>query len=205
MNQSSFVNYNFFNPKLKLLSDRFDSIKEEYLLNKDKLEFKDFTILQDQNIKEQGKGYPIGAESYLTAPLKGEQNGWHMAGILYENYIYNRNGSYMPVLIETLKEIVTLNVCGINVLDSGMSLGWHNDDDYHIGVPTLRTLLGLEVPIEEGRESIIQMRDNLSGEVETKVFKENEFYCFFPSTEHRIENNLSSPRSIIAIDLLINP
>lgn len=202
---SFFVNYNFFNPKLKLLSDRFNSIKEEYLLNKDKLEFKDFTLQQDKNIKEYGKGYPIEAESYLTAPLKSEQKGWHMAGFLYETYLYDRNAAYMPVLVETLKEIETLNVCGINVLDPGMSLNWHNDDDYHTGIPTLRTLWGLEVPVEEGKESIIQMRDNLSGEVETKVFKENEFYCFWPSTEHRVENNLSTPRSIVAIDLLINP
>lgn len=202
---SLFVNYNFFNPKLKLLSDRFESIKGEYLSNKSKLEFKDFTIQQDKNIQEHGKGYPIDAESYLTAPLKGEQKGWHMAGILYENYIYDRNAAHMPVLVDTLKEIQTLNVCGINVLDSEMSLNWHHDDDYHTGLPTLRILWGLEVPIEEGKESIIQMRDNLTDEIETKVFKENEFYCFWPSTEHRIENNLSHSRTVIAIDLLTNP
>jgi len=202
---SCFINYNFFNPKLKLLSDRFDSIKEEYLLNRDKLEFKDFTVQQDKNIQKYGKGYPIGVESYFTAPTRGEKKGWHMAGILYENYIYGRNANHMPVLTETIKEIATLNVCGINVLDSGISLNWHNDDDYQTGIPTLRTLWGLEVPIEKGKESIIQMKDNLTGEVETRVFKENEFYCFWPATEHRVENNLSSSRSIIAIDLLINP
>lgn len=102
-----------------------------------------------------------------------------MAGILYENYLYNRNSDFLPTLVETLKEIQTLNVCGINILDSGMSLNWHNDDDYHTGVPTLRVLWGLDVPIEEGKESIIQMRDEFSEEVETKTFKNNEFYCFW--------------------------
>ena len=205
MNQSFFVNYNFFNPKLKLLSDRFDFIKEEYLSNRDNLEFKDFTIQQDKNIEEHGKGYPIGAESYFNAHLKGDRRGWHMAGILYENYIYDRNANHMPILTETLKEIQTLTVCAINILDSGMSLNWHNDDDYIPGVPTLRILWGLDIPVEEQGKSIIQMKDSLSQEVETKQFENNQFYCFLPSTTHRIENTLSSPRTVVAIDLLINP
>jgi len=202
---SYFVNYNFFNPRLKLLSDRYDVIKEEYLSNKDKLEFKDFTKQQDKSIIEEGKGYPISVESYFTAPDKTNEKGWHMAGILYENYLYNRNANFLPVLVETLREIRTLNVCGINVLDSGMTLEWHNDDDYHTGVPTLRTLWGLDIPVEDGKESIIQMRDKFSEQIETKTFENNEFYCFWPSTEHRIENTLSSSRTIIAIDLLVNP
>jgi hypothetical protein len=202
---SFFVDYNFFNPKVKLLSERYNLIREEYITNKDKLEFKDFTKQQDKNIVEHGKGYPIGAESYFGAPEKTDKKGWHMAGILYENYLYNRNADFLPTLTKTLIEIETLNVCGLNILDSGMSLNWHNDDDYHTGVPTLRILWGLDVPVEDSGESIIQMKDKLTGEVETKVFKNNEFYCFWPKTEHRVENTLSSPRTIVAIDLLINP
>lgn len=202
---SFFVDYNFFNPKVKLLSERYNLIREEYITNKDKLEFKDFTKQQDKNIVEYGKGYPIGAESYFGAPEKTDKKGWHMAGILYENYLYNRNADFLPTLTKTLIEIETLNVCGLNILDSGMSLNWHNDDDYHTGVPTLRILWGLDVPVEDSGESIIQMKDKLTGEVETKVFKNNEFYCFWPKTEHRVENTLSSPRTIVAIDLLINP
>jgi hypothetical protein len=202
---SFFVDYNFFNPKVKLLSDRYDLIKEEYFLNKDNLEFKDFTKQQDQNIVEHGKGYPIGVESYFTAPEKTDEKGWHMAGILYENYLYNRNSDFLPILTETLKEIQTLTVCGINILDSGMSLNWHNDDDYVPGVPTLRVLWGLDIPAEEEGKSIIQMKDPLSDEVETKQFENNQFYCFWPSTTHRIENTLSSPRTVVAIDLVINP
>ena len=202
---SFFVDYNFFNPKVKLLSDRYDLIRGEYLSNRDKLEFKDFTKQQDENILEYGKGYPIGVENYFTAPKKMDENGWHMAGILYENYLYNRNSDFLPVLTETLKEIQTLTMCGINILDPGVSLNWHNDDDYVPGVPTLRVLWGLDVPVEENGESIIQMRDSLSEEVETKRFENNQFYCFCPSTTHRIENTLSSSRTVVAIDLITNP
>ena len=72
---SFFVDYNFFNPKVKLLSDRYDLIRGEYLSNRDKLEFKDFTKQQDENILEYGKGYPIGVENYFTAPKKMDKNG----------------------------------------------------------------------------------------------------------------------------------
>lgn len=202
---SFFVDYNFFNPKVKLLSDRYDLIREEYLSNRDKLEFKDFTKQQDKNILEHGKGFPIGVESYFIAPKKSAKKGWHIAGLLYENYLYNRNSDFLPVLTETLKEIQTLTVCAINILDSGMSLDWHNDDDYVPGVPTLRLLWGLDVPTEENGESIIQMKDQFSEEVETKKFENNQFYCFWPSTTHRIENTLSAPRAVVAIDLVTNP
>lgn len=202
---SFFVDYNFFNPKVKLLSDRYDLIKKEYLSDRDKLEFKDFTKQQNKNILECGKGYPIGVENYFTAPEKMDENGWHMAGILYENYLYTRNSDFLPVLTETLKEIQTLTVCAINILDPGISLNWHNDDDYVPGVPTLRLLWGLDVPVEENGESIIQMKDPLTGEVETKRFENNQFYCFWPSTTHRIENTLSFPRTVVSIDLVTNP
>lgn len=128
-----------------------------------------------------------------------------MAGILYSNYLYSINSDILPVFTDTLKQIQTLNVCAINILDSGVSLKWHNDDDYEEGVSTLRTLWALEVPIEEGKQSIIQLKDDLTGEVETKVFEENQFYCFWPSTKHRIENTLSFPRTVVAIDLLTSP
>jgi hypothetical protein len=202
---SFFIDYNFFNPKLKLLSDRYDLIRDEYLSNKDKLEFKDFTEQQTKSIDECGKEYLIEVESYFTAPKKTDKKGWHMAGILYGNYLYNRNSNFLPVLTETLKEIETLSVCGINILDSGISLDWHNDDDYIFdGVTTLRVLWGLDVPVEDNGESIIQMKDQFSDEPETKRFENNQFYCFWPSTTRRIENSLSLPRTVLIIDLLTN-
>ena len=47
---SPFIDYKSVNPKLEILLDRFDSIREEYLNNRDKLEFKDFTKQQDKHI-----------------------------------------------------------------------------------------------------------------------------------------------------------
>lgn len=199
---SFFVDYNFFNPKIKLLSDRYELIREEYLSNRHKLEFKDFTQEQNKNISEFGKGYPIEVESYFSALENTGNKGWHLAGLKYQNHFYSRNSNFLPVLSDTLNQISSLNACAINVLDSEISLNWHNDDDYYPGIPTLRILWGLDVPVEDGKESIIQMKDPLSLNIETKKFENNQFYCFWPTTEHRVENTLSFSRSVVSIDLL---
>jgi len=73
------------------------------------------------------------------------------------------------------------------------------------GISTLRVLWALDVPVEETGESIIQMKDPLTGEVETRKFENNQFYCFWPSTQHRVENTLLSSRTVVAIDLLTSP
>ena len=46
---SNFIDYNDINPKLKLLSERFNFIHEEYVKNKNNLEFKDFSKKQEYN------------------------------------------------------------------------------------------------------------------------------------------------------------
>jgi hypothetical protein len=202
---SPFINYKSVNPKLEILLDRFDSIQEEYLNNRDKLEFKDFTKQQDKHIAEVGKGYPIGVNSYFTANIKQKENmGWHMGAILYGEISYDRNSRFLPILTETLKEIGGLSVCGINILDPGIQLNWHHDDDYHMTHPTLRTLWGIDVPIEEGRNSIMQMKNSLTGDVETRDFKNKEVFGFWPKTLHRVENNLTQPRTVLAIDVFAN-
>jgi len=202
---SPFIDYTIVNSKLTLLEERFDCIREEYLSNKEKLEFKDFTKQQDHHISEVGKGYPIGVMSYFTAENKQKNSkGWHMAAILYGEVTYDRNSRFLPILTNTLKEIGGLSVCGINILDPGIQLNWHHDDDYHMSHPTLRTLWGLDVPIEEGKNSIMQMKNSLTGDVETRNFRNKEVFGFWPKTLHRVENNLTQPRTVLAIDVFAN-
>lgn len=204
---SYFINYNFYNPKLKFLSEKFNSIKEEYLINRDKLEFKDFTHQQNQTIIKEKKGFPIQPESYFLAKEKNlSKKGWHVGGIFYDGYLYNRNADLLPTLIETIKEIEDIGACGLNILDPGISLDWHNDNEYYEGVSTLRVLWGLDVPVEKNKNCIIQMKSSIfdETEIQTEVFEDNKFYCFWPSTYHRVENNLSYPRTVLTIDLFTN-
>lgn len=199
-----FVDYREVCPSLELLSLNFSSIRKEYLENKDKLEFKDFTSEQDEYISKNKKGYPITLMSYFSAKPKTERMGWHLSAVYGGGVFHPFNIQHLPTLRSTLEQIGDVSVCGINILDPGISLDWHNDDDYSTGHPTLRTLWGLDVPREDGKTSIFQMKDSETGEIETREFQNNQIYAFWPKTVHRVENNMSQPRAVLAVDVYVD-
>lgn len=200
---SPFLDYRLICPELKLLKDNFEEVRKEYLISKNNLEFKDFTKEQKKYISENKKGYPVTPSSYFFAKRKSKRLGWHLAGI-YGGGVFNpSNAKYLPTLVSLLAEIKNITVCGINILDPGIFLDWHNDSEYSQGGSTLRTLWGLNVPSEENLFSIIQMVNEQNGEIETKNFKDDVVYSFFPNTIHRVENKMTKPRDVLAIDIFI--
>lgn len=200
-----FVDYRQVCPSLELLSQNFGKIRAEYLANKDNLEFKDFTSEQDDYISKNKKGYPVTFNSYFAAKPKTDNLGWHLSAIYGSGIFHPFNIRYLPTLRQTLEQISEVSVCGINILDPGISLDWHNDDDYSSGSPTLRTLWGLDVPEDPDGESIFQTKDIITGEVETRKFKNNKIYSFWPKTIHRVENNMTKSRTVLAVDVYVNP
>jgi hypothetical protein len=203
----SFVNYNDICPELNIFCERYTSIREEYLNNINFLEFKDFTNEQEKYISENKKGYPILIDTYFKAKDKTQENGWHVGGVYHNEYFYSRNAEFLPILSKTISEVPNIIMCGINILDPGISLDWHNDlgyvpKGYSSNMKILRTLFCIDSPEEKGKTSIIQMKgeDNI---IETKVFMNNQIYAFWPLTTHRVENNLTRPRTVFAIDILI--
>ena len=196
---SNFIDFYKINPKLKLLQDRFNSIHEEYIKNKNNLEFKDFSKKQEYSIGVNKKGHPISVNEYLQQEEKKDSIGWHISALYGNNTEYMRNTQYLPILTQTLKEINLLSICAINLLDPSYSLDWHNDNDYFPNVSTIRILWGLDVPKETNKYSIIQLlgKDNI---IETKKFENGQFYIFLPSLTHRVENTLSQSRSLLCID-----
>jgi hypothetical protein len=204
MSDNLFVNYREIFPRLKMLEYNFEKIREEYLINKDKLEYKDFTKEQQAYISEHKKGYPVTLASYFVAKTKHNNRGWHLAGVCGENFFNPTNSKYLPILVSVLNKIGNISVCGINVLDPHASLNWHNDADYSPQTPTLRTLWGLDVPIEDGKFSIFQMRDKKTGRIETRNFENGKNYSFWPETVHRVQNNMSQPRVVLAVDVCVS-
>ena len=200
-----FVDYRQVCPSLELLSQNFGKIRAEYLANKDKLEFKDFTSEQDEYISKNRKGYPVTLMSYFSAKPKTEKLGWHLSAVYGGGIFHPFNALHLPTLKETLQQISEVSVCGINILEPGISLDWHNDDDYSTGYPTLRTLWGLDVPEEDGKESIFQTKDEKTGEINTRKFANNKIYSFWPKTIHRVENNMTKSRTVLAVDVYVNP
>jgi hypothetical protein len=197
------IDYNQIEPKLKLLSDNHNLILQEYNKNSDKLVFKDFTSHQKENILKTHQGYPINLNSYSAAPKrKKTRQGWHVAALFAQGKGFKSNLISLPVLTKVLLEINLLTVCAINVLDPGCSLDWHFDTDYIKDVQLLRILWGLDITQEPGKECFIQFKDSYTGEIQTEPFINKKFYVFHPMQEHRVENNLSTSRSIICIDYI---
>ena len=202
---TNFIDFNIIEPKLQLLIDRHKEILQEYQNNQNLLEYKDFTKEQDYSIKYEHRGYPVTYQSYFKAKHREfDKNGWHVSPLIIQGQNYSRNSEFLPILTKTLLEINLLSVCAINVLDSGIGLNWHTDKDYIPGVKLLRILWGLDVPEQDNIKSIIQIK-NSDGLVETKEFKNGEFYIFHPLSEHRVENFTSQSRSILCIDYIADP
>jgi hypothetical protein len=197
------LDYNQIEPKLKLLVDNHDLILEEYKKNSDRLLFKDFTLQQKENILKTHQGYPINLNSYSSAPKRTKnRKGWHVAALFAQGKGLKSNLISLPILTKVLLEINLLTVCAINVLDPESSLDWHFDTDYIKGVQLLRILWGLDISQESGKECFIQFKDSDTGEIQTEPFINKKFYIFHPMQEHRVENNLSTSRSIICIDYI---
>lgn len=201
---SNFIPYQDISNKLALLNTYHESILNEYRQNIADLEFKDFTLEQEHYIQKFSQGYPIGYETYYKAKNRDfNKRGWHIAPLFAEGNDYVINTSKLPILTQVLKNIGMNTICAINALDPQQSLDWHIDKDYVPGVQLLRIMWGLDIDPNDPKDSFIQIRD-FSGNIETKKYANKEFYIFHPMSEHRVENNMKSTRSVLCIDYITN-
>lgn len=199
---SLFLDYRDIIPELKVLSDNFELIHKEFISAKDSLDVRDFSDQQDDYISRNKRGFPIEFKTYMEAKQTSENKGWHMGAICYHGISNPFNAPYLLFLNKIISSIDGILVAGLNVLHPGASLDWHNDRDYGGGASdTYRVLWGIDVPLDGDKYSIFQMKDS-SGNIETKIFENNQFYAFNPNTTHRVENMMTKPRTVIAMDVI---
>lgn len=199
---SKFIPSRDISTKLSLLNTYHNTILTEYRENFDRLEFKDFTKEQNSFIESEGRGYPIGFESYAFANRRVEGvPGWHIAPLFAEDNLYYANAKWLPQLTTVLQRIGMTTVCAINVLDPQQSLDWHIDKDYIPGIPLNRIIWGLDCG---DKESLIQLQND-DGSVEERKFCNGEFYIFRPETKHRVENPGKKSRTVLCIDYITDP
>lgn len=200
------IDYKEINKKLSLLIERHDSILKEYTKVKDILNFKDFTKYQDNSIANYHSGYSINLDTYKDCENRElDKKGWHVAALFAQGQSFDENLDHLPILKQTLLDINLLSVCALNLLDPGISLDWHFDTDYIKGVQLLRILWGLDIVEEENNSCFMQFRDSETREISTFNFKNKEFIIFHPMQEHRVENNLSTSRTVLCIDYITDP
>ena len=203
------------NPKLKLIDERFDEIRREFLENQDRLVWTNWH----------------GSTGYLGDRVAAYA-GWQVAAIFADvsdnadltmkNYIdnidilesnfgmklyvdeerelgFSQNKDVLPILSETLLEAGVKKRGAIGVVAPGKEIKWHIDPDPEVGNNAIiRGLWGLDVVPEEGKSSYLCF-----GQPEyhiRKTFKNNEPMFFYGRIPHCVVNELSTPRYVIVLD-----
>lgn len=186
-----FYNYEEFNPKLKLLIDRFDTIKQEYDQNKHNIEW---------TIPPQ-----------LTEKLS-DRAGWHIAAMLGTFFskdgslVIGKNANLLPTLRDTIIETKETKRVGLLKLEPETVLDWHRDHEKQKDLNTnthsiIRALLGLDIPNEEGKSSFLEIETKKG--IERKIFEHKSIMMFDGEINHRAVNEYSKERVVFVFDLCI--
>lgn len=203
------------NPKLKLIDERFDEIRQEFLENRHKLVWTNWHgstgYLGDRAAAYAGwQVAAIFAEVSDNADLTKqhyidnidvlESNFGMKLYLDEENELgFSQNRDVLPILTETLLEAGVKKRGAIGVVAPGKEIKWHIDPDPEVGNNAIiRGLWGLDVPVEEGKSSYLCF-----GQPEyhiRKTFKNNEPVFFYGRIPHCVVNELSAPRYVIVLD-----
>lgn len=205
------------NPKLKLIEDNFDEIREEFLQNKDKLIWTNWHgttgYLGDRTAAYAGwrisglyakmASAPINAipkEVYTDNLHVLESNfGMKLYPDMDSEICYTENSKILPKLTKYLLSAGVTKRVAIGVVFPGNEIKWHIDPDPEFGdYAIIRGLWGLDVVPEEGKTSYLCL-----GQPEyhiRKTFKNNEGMFFYGRVPHYVKNELSEPRYVIVLD-----
>ena len=197
------------NPKLKLLTERFDQIQKEFLENQKNLIW---TNWNGDNDYAQIKNSPYEGWKVAALLLQYENNS--IIDELKTNYNQNvefdptistfvfDNCKYFPVLTSTLLEIGIKKRVGLSVVFPGKEIKWHIDPDPEtLNHSIIRGLWGIDVRPDLHGECALYLGDEQNPEKYN--FKNNEFMFFWGRTKHRVLNTLQTPRYVLCFDQLL--
>lgn len=157
------------------LRSQYEVIRDEYDRNKASLSWQNMHWEAGYNLQNEARDI-----------------GWKVVPLINKN-VYS---SSLPILVKTLKDIGTRRA-GLLSLDPGRELPWHKDYDEpnDDGTTVIRVLWGLDVPIQEGRKSYIEFRNDV------EIFRNNGIVMFSSLSEHRVVNELTEKRIMIGFDI----
>jgi len=194
--------------KFHILNERFEQIHDEFTKNIDKLIW--FNWGAEAGYYAE---HDIVYKDWRVAPLYGlkhdilEQNSIdrikHFGNFisLEDDLIKTLNTKTLPILTQSLIDAGIRKRVGISVVSPGKEIPWKVDPDpekqkKHIN----RGLWGLDIKNEDNKESVIY----LNSTDQKRIFKNKEFVFFWGRTNHKVANNLSSPRYALCFDVEIS-
>ena len=194
-------------PKFDLLLDRFDTIQKEF---KDNLEHIQFGHWYDDfaHSKSGGIYNPVAAPLY--GELDQEQEQLSMIEQFGKDF-YEKDGlrthknvNWVPTLTKTLQDIGITRRASIASMKPKAKIPLHRDGDPNPpdGI-LLRGIIGLDVPVEEGKKRYIMVRDRPKKTWQTREIK-NESVCLFqPNAIHSVINQINGWRYVVLFDTVV--
>lgn len=214
-NLDRFYTVDEINPKLNILIEKFDKIQQEFIDNKDKLVWTNWSGMTGYHGNNE-----VAYDGWQVAALYAEiKDNPHMSATSvfknldlfrknFEQKIYPypnehtilfENSLYLPTLVECLYQAnIKKRIC-ISVVYPGKDIKWHEDPDPETGNDAIiRGLFGLDVRSKKDEDCYICLGNE--NEHEKKYFKNKEFMFFWGRTRHCIINSLQTPRYVVCFD-----
>ena len=194
-------------PKFDLIHKRFDAIQKEF---RDNIEHIQFGHWYDDfaHSKSGGIYNPVAAPLYGEVDQKQEQLSMieQFGKDFYEEdgLRTHKNVNWVPTLTKTLQEIGITRRASIASMKPQAKIPLHRDGDPNPpdGI-LLRGIIGLDVPVEEGKKCYIMVRDRPKKTWQTRDI-ENESVCLFqPNAIHSVINQLNGWRYVVLFDTVV--
>ena len=194
-------------PKFDLILDRFDTIQKEF---KDNLEDIQFGHWYDDfaHSKSGGIYNPVAAPLY--GELDQEQEQLSMIEQFGKDF-YEKDGlrthknvNWVPTLTQTLQDIGITRRASIASMKPKAKIPLHRDGDPNPpdGI-LLRGIIGLDVPVEEGKKCYIMVRDRPKKTWQTRDIKNKSVCLFQPNAIHSVINQINGWRYVVLFDTVV--
>jgi len=116
----------------------------------------------------------------------------------------HKNVNWVPTLTKTLQDIGITRRASIASMKPKAKIPLHRDGDPNPpdGI-LLRGIIGLDVPVEEGKKCYIMVRDRPKKTWQTREIK-NESVCLFqPNAIHSVINQINGWRYVVLFDTVV--
>ena len=150
----------------------------------------------------------------VAAPLYGEVEEEQEQLCMIEQFghdFYEKDGlrthknvNWVPTLTKTLQDIGITRRASIASMKPKAKIPLHRDGDPNPpdGI-VLRGIIGLDVPVEEGKKCYIMVRDRPKKTWQTREIKNQSVCLFQPNAIHSVINQLNGWRYVVLFDTVV--
>ena len=116
----------------------------------------------------------------------------------------HKNVNWVPTLTKTLQDIGITRRASIASMKPKAKIPLHRDGDPNPpdGI-VLRGIIGLDVPVEEGKKCYIMVRDRPKKTWHTREIKNQSICLFQPNAIHSVINQLNGWRYVVLFDTVV--